>query len=1619
MNQLVRIVRRPSSLFVLPILWLLLAAGPAQAAVALGVAPNHAPPGGTVRVVIDDAEPQPHELWLIGPTSIRLATIAPDAQGHFDQSMTLPGAAPGGYMLELRSRTVPVANAMLKLMPALDVTRPDNEAAQAGRYLKLSIDGIELPGLLTVSHQGRVLHGPVSTAPPGLALQVLLPADLAPQFPANVTLAVTLRAGGGVAQTGSISTNVTALPAGPFVRLLNASVDKPVVRSNERFTISGRITVDGGEVPEDMQFTAWWVGNSGQTLPLGGPPITMARNGQFQIRAYAPSLGSMGYADATGQGRIRLVGQRQSPYGTGSETAIVEGPNLQVSVDTDADIDINVRVLGKTGSQPEIPLEGAWVRLSGGAPLVDPQAQPATFHAVGLFEVSQVSQHLAFQPNQAGCEPTLNAIQTNANGNAEFVIEQASTIAGLQAVQPPAIGAVGVDCYDVPTNPGQTKRVCPGTDPNVVEYTLEVRARHLGYGRSDSVTGGEIPETFRITYKKLLDKFTIRNVRTGEVWEQTTSANILVRLNRSLLGNELIIGSPSVTGLRPRPPQDMLYGYQPPVDYVRLIDFGPAVATVNFTSSLQRRIEFRHIPDFDGGITSASLYLEGQKVGDFNTSGSNGYCPSIGNAQSQQWRLAFPPWLNEAMRRPGTRWPGRDKVCGTIEARNQNGSRSGSRRVCFHWAPPPSPLLRPGEYSVQEMGGADYQYVIQGNNALGSEQQSRMPNPGYSVGERRNRARRSHDLFQTYDDGTLRSDLSNVETEHRQFSRSPSAGAEPRADAAVGGSFGDQSWSVLLDQTFPLFRWYWGIPEIFGAEVFADLRVVAQKWFGGKFDAERAVREMVAKAKFQVFLTIGIDIDVLFGLLVDAGASITGYIGSEMGLEMRNGQVDQDKSGLFFLWGIFFSGWVEIGCPVSFPLDPTCWIPDLETTFVIAEGSEQVDGNRGYGGNLPDARDLRGPLTAQEQQAMFRHPALAFDDNGRGIAVALDAQQRLVATHLQGNMVVNAEVISEGLGIRNTTLAFLPNNHALLVWAESVLTPVQFAAAPGLGNSLEKVAAQRLHWAVWNGSQWSDKQRLWQTPGGDAHPAIAVCRSIACGRSNDAIVVFTHRHGGSLQQADMRTWWASYDRITGMSAPQLVDPSSTQRMEVSPTVAYQQQTPVVAFVRYGTRDITAVDTRQLAYRHFSSTSTRIATDLPSGLASPSLASHNGRLVLAFTRAEPDAGFASTRQALHFAEPQCNGSNCAFTWARMKDMHGRAIFGQKPEARFDAAGAPLVTLRALGFGEGDDGLSVRPGDPLGSATQTGDVVSLRIDLAQARFVAQAITNDAAGHFNLATALDPLSGNLFSLSSQMLQPGLLEMRETWQKMLGPKAGRSSPQALMSDGMVALNGVPVLPDPAVVSLSSEATRFVPGQNVTVRLTLANHGSDLSPVAAFGEVQLRFGAPTGIGTPQAVVPMPVLPAAGQQTLDVVVRVPTSLDPDLGHTLFATLVPLAGRQQADSANDSAWLRLGDLPVPTALHSETHGGTPFVRIGWDAVDDPRVVGYRIYAEDSPDVVAPLGASDVAGFLDLSAQYGSERTYYVSAFTARGTESARSVAVTVTPPKAQRNVLIFNDGLETR
>ncbi len=95
---------------------------------------------------------------------------------------------------------------------------------------------------------------------------------------------------------------------------------------------------------------------------------------------------------------------------------------------------------------------------------------------------------------------------------------------------------------------------------------------------------------------------------------------------------------------------------------------------------------------------------------------------------------------------------------------------------------------------------------------------------------------------------------------------------------------------------------------------------------------------------------------------------------------------------------------------------------------------------------------------------------------------------------------------------------------------------------------------------------------------------------------------------------------------------------------------------------------------------------------------------------------------------------------------------------------------------------------------------------------------------------------------------------------------------------------------------------------------------------------------------------------------------------------------------EADADNNDQILSIGGVAAPVGLWAQVESGSALVFLGWDAVADRRVAGYRVYRSEDGGSWQPIGASFAPGYVDLTASASAAYHYAVVAYTATGIES---------------------------
>ncbi|HET9485766.1 MAG TPA: CARDB domain-containing protein [Xanthomonadales bacterium] len=1285
------------------------------------------------------------------------------------------------------------------------------------------------------------------------------------------------------------------------------------------------------------------------------------------------------------------------------EFQLFEGPNLSTSADLDPAVDINLTVRAPGG----VPLQNAIVIASAGeGTIVEGKVTGPTtgrtasarsayrFRGPSQFR-EQVDEH-DFVQTQFGCPETLERQYTNAQGHVEFNLRdplETSDLGGNGFVDQ----LVTKDCDNICgfEGPGQQTPIfcCNGTTAEKLEFEIQVRTLHLGYGRYDRERGAEIPYRFKVVYFLASERIEITNLQTGAVTEHTTSANIFADVPRFDFPG---FGTPALIS-------DVLMDYVPQTGFdngTRFFGpffdasaFGAKDVAVSFFASNPptRKLRFFHDPTATGSLRSARL--------EFNHGAFAGFslpftrvndvvdCDALG--ATEQYQLTLPQEILLALRfsalfsnnsAPLGAW------CGEIDIEDVN-DRRGVVPICFHWQQPPARMFNYDSILVDDIN--PFHVVVTSDGQQRAAASTQSPDPGdYGIGARRNDTMVSEGLFETFGPSGTTGAVPAFVNGFQQFSKTPPPVAEGMSvQPNVTVNFGDPNPQVLIDESIPVFQWYWGVPEVLSIDLSANLGLLATYEFNGsvRYSSSGAADTTIhSDATFGVFVPFVADIDILFGVLFDAGAQLTPGFTSSMPLDIRNGDV---SGGPCFTFNLTFSAFLDVCnlCP---------WDTEINYFDEILRARD--------GAGCPANKSGFDALIAKADppeaiRAQLRNPAVGFDTMGNGQVLALDGTRALAATRIVSGEVDATLALSQAANIRTPAVGYFAADRALAVWAESAASAASLASM----DAQAKGRQQRLAYAVWNGSAWSAKQFLTSPGNGEGHVKIAVCPEgqAGCPAAGEAFVVWQHNQSGVMNAPRMKLRYARFDPAAGtFSAITTIDSLTQSINDITPSAVYAGSTPVVAWVRAGA-SLADTAARRLAYRFIGVAATQVSNDLPAGIAQPSLhAIDFDSLRLAYTLADAGQAFAGSHQALHIARAQCTSGVCTWAGQKVRDADGRAIYGERPSLVTSTGIEPTVVFRATRFGTSAGGAAARATDPIGVATGSGDLIAVQPSFNSGTGRFRALTADGSVHFQPVAAFNPMSGEIVAVSAPKAVPQIARVAGLLGKKAEPMmVAQGSSKALGSGIMMHSAGS--MPDLAFESVTSTVSTTTGGQTLPVTVRVGNRGATYS--ASEGAVTMEFRWDR-VAAPAITSPIASIAGGSSRTQVVNVPIPAGYMPDEPHALSVVLVVPEEVLEADTSNNESTLELGALPVPFELMSELQPGSPFVNINWQVESDPRVAGYRIYFEDALGELHPLGSTSTTGFLDFAATFDVARTYRVASYSARGVESGLSDPIQVMP-----------------
>jgi|GEM_PF-1581804 len=1627
--------------------------------------------------------------------------------------VTMPNAAAGRWPLSLQvpgPRLIVSTHASTTLTVAqglglvVRTTRP-----QAGKSLLVDVSRLA-PGRLQLRYAGRIVFGPITLDGTSTtrSLKFVAPSDIPPTFPANVELRAELLVGRNIARNGTAQVSVAAPFSGPFALPTGVTTSVPVATPRTRVNVRGRLQLADGATPADLEFSAYWVGNDGTFTPLPTHALAINADGTFDLATRPPGLATMTAGIANGPGRVRMVGQRMGQNGR-REWEAFEGPNLETSADFDPQTDITFTIR-RVGGNVNEPVSNALIVFDPVTPIQEfdlPPAPPAggnsdyllsgqsLFGGVRVNDTSALgsngpllsqNQISGLTPNlpEPPCGPDLFRRYTDGAGRASIdLLGSSPSLSGLPAL---------LDHASYQAQQFRADVCSAGTCRSATQAPLRFRARIYTVHRGAGVISGgrEQPLVFEFLFDRSTRQFTITNLRTGQITTQTNSVNLSVQvpvLSGVSASNYVYIQTPFVLAVSPAfgtvtrttATDDIGMGS---ATFSGWVNFGatpsdPPSPTFSFQNAEpQFSLSFFHRPDAGGALTSARLYLVGfpgtpeRLYGNFVRNNNTPLCTLqedgsfTGNhvwelrLQGADWR--DPSRLGAILFSRGTT----PSISGRIEYRNAFGAVS-NYPVTFKWKAPPNDILtladvpNPQPVTVSDIKVGVVQYLA--FRALGSDSRERTlisPIGGNNLeGPRtkRNETATSQ-LVNIITDGNgnvaggTRVVSGDVAKQYNEGPRNRSlvldAGGEIR-------NFGPREYTTLLDLEVPLLQVTWGIPGLAGVDAYAALQLVAEYWFGGRVGVNAdgaAFFEALTDAVFSVALFVGIDIDVLFGLLFDAGIDVTGGFGSSIQTGFRTGTgilPPQNCMNLFMNLGVHFDP-----CPI-------CPTPAISESYNVVNSNSACPTrlDAAAGAPLVQEPQPQGGIGIVEQRGLRRHAALRFDERGNGGMLALDDNRNLTYTSLAVGDDRPAVQLSTAPGQRQPSIVYYAENRAISVWVENALTTTELRAlntngynSPGFGVVVRN---QRLAWSKYNGSTWTPKQFLTLPGSGEGFPVIEACKSGAsgCPVGGSVFLAFQRNTNGDYALPRNRIFHAAWTPSAGWTAVTQTPAGTSATQDITPSVVFVDGRPLLTWIRISSANQLSLQ-RRLMWQ-FPGLGPVNGEDLPNGANSVSLLAQQveaGRNMFgAFMAPETNTSIIGSGQAMYLLRGLCTiaSQTCdfAFNKARVADEPDSAVYGDRPAVSRTNSGRSII-MRVYSFTPKDPVAAKAANerkqaafeewrnakDPLHKQAAlrgfelslgfgaSADLYRLTANFVTGEVVPTALTADGGNYLGATSSYDTFRDRFVFVGSPVFAPqtaaGLRAQANTGA------LSRSVPARTLG----VVNGLEIretddVPDLRVDEVRITSGTFGPSARLNVTVSVTNAGSAFV-AATDGPVQvhLRLGAPTGRGLPLASATVPNLASGERRDFVLSFTAPANAHADEENMFYARLMLDAETPDLDGDNNVGVLPIPGLPVPQTIAATTRKGMPVTQLQWRGSTDPRVVGYRVYRREANGRYVPLGASAVEGFLDLSAQFGVMRTYAVTSYSRRGVESELSEATSGAPEAALAGPQgddLFSNGFE--
>ena len=1519
-----------------------------------------------------------YEVQFVGSSTVALGNVTSNSSGVASQLLVLPNLPAGRGSIRLRRplTLVTAASAPFTALAGMQAQLPSQ--AHAGQRIAFSVSGLSA-GSLSVLYEGKTIFGPVPISSTSYAGKLVLPRDRPSPLPADAS--VVFRNSLGRISINQVTNTLRVLPPALRPFALAPTLSPPAsAQPGQRFNVSGKLNLVANEEPPEALST-WMVTTDGQVYPLASTPVR--RSGNDLI--YAGQVAQGGITSMTaGQAAAGQVFINGSSRGTHGVRQVGEAFNSTVSVLPPDQWRVRVQVRGPSSQ----PIANAVVLFENSAVVEVDNNGELQFYSVNVQSaVNGLSLTQVPATDAYGCPLTITRGKTDANGIIEFILDD--TKLALATTRVVITQPQGNHTYSV--------RLRMFIDAGLQGYgdvvggDFSPRSYDFGFvGANDSNNGGEsisvyppfapddaVPLTTsnsrNITYPVTLPVITQRMT----LFDQAMLPALAVR--ETGVGGRLIFGP--THNQRQFPSQLAVLGGN---DY-------PAQFSVRLDPIVAGQANFRKVR-LD--INRNGSYQSNEIIDFPSVPAANLNCSADGLGANQTYTVNFNSFP--------VNW--KEQVAGLMNGEIEFRSPSGGTdivKIAIQFLQRDLQYLAAATYSEQRisLSGAGQKLDIYAE-AKGYDNDVQLPSdPGYRIGFLPNKT--DHTEITRIEFGGQTEPLYKMRSlfgvNQALGQVSDSTLSEPEI-----GAVSEPRVLEILDESFPLFYYVWGVPLLAGVEVGANFAAAAKITFEHevKLQAQKLITKLTTTPEVDMGLDFYVDLDILFDL-VDGGVDLYAGVAIDMPVRVVNGVAQPPQATIDPV--LVFSWYFEFFC---LPLDVIC---EAITDVASINGSEQLLPTNS---NNRSAKSTR-PLLFQRRF----HQAVAYSPSGGdGMllrTVGSTGVVKLFAQEIDGaDFERERTVLSSAPGIRSLAVSYIDSRRALAVWAESADPYDTLKMLP----PQQRLTRQRLMYALWDGENWSGKQILTSPSFGEGGVSLAVCRAITCTRSREVLAVWTRGKTADIRDHRTQIMYAQFDG-SNWSAASAVDPRAL--LDSSPSAAYVGADPYVAFVRSTNGVFGDTQNRRVAYRNLRNGTVQVPANLPAGVAWPSIqASSNTSFIIAHTHADdPDAFVGNTqRVALAFGDA-CTAGTCTLTAQTLTDNAGRAIYGERPTVMLDGDNNVEILLRGVGFSAPPAGQNrPREGDPIGMVLHTGELIQLAVQRGQTQTMVMLLSADGAGHLAPVGAFDPELGQFVAISGRG-SPVPARYRQSLAKAGMVLSSARAAERLVDDTIgiyTAEQGM----DLAVEQIQSNLSALSTGSSLTLRVLVRNAGAPYAATAAPWQVGLSFDAPYDAGGVRlGVRDIPALASGAASSLSITTVLPTGFRPDRERTLFVTLLRNdSSESDVADANNALTKDFGGMPIVYGISAASIAGSNFINLNWEAPVDPnnQVAGYRVWYHDGDGDFKHLGSSFELGFLDISASPGVRRSYRVTSYSTGMVESEPSAAANamITLPDP-----IFRNGFE--